>query len=289
MATERRRVARLLAAAPALLLLGLPATVHAAQPWWQPLGFAGQRVTDVRAGPGQILVSTAAATFLSVDGGDSFQRLSPQHRVSVPAPVGVTQWQIHEGTVVTGPSGQPLATDPGAPFLGASAQLIAAPAALPGVVVAVGTDNHVWRRSPGGRWATSFILLPAGGLAGTPRVTSLAAFTAPLTGAVYMGTDGYGVLLSQDGGDDWIRAAPGLPAHVLGLAADPQTRAVYAATDGGLFVHHLQSLPAPPAYHDASLYLRWLGMGAVGLLATALAVLALGAILRQTLRDRGSG
>ena len=37
-------------------------------------------------------------------------------------------------------------------------------------------------------------------------------------------------------------------------------------------MHQLQAFPAPPAYHDASLYLRWLGIALVALLATAAAV-----------------
>jgi hypothetical protein len=106
-------------------------------------------------------------------------------------------------------------------------------------------------------------------------VTSLAAFTSPVTGAVYMGTAGYGVLLSQDGGDDWIRADPGLPENVLALSADSSARALYAGTDQGLYVHHLQSFPAPPAYRDASLYLRWLGIAIVGLFAVAGALVGL--------------
>jgi hypothetical protein len=177
--------------------------------------------------------------------------------------------------VLTAAAGGQLGPDPGAPFLGASAHLIAAPAALPGVVVAVGSDSHVWRRAPSGRWATAFILLPAGGLSGAPQVTSLAAFTAPITAAVYLGTSGYGVLLTEDGGNDWIRADPGLPENVLGLAADSTAKALYAATDRGLYVHHLQSFPAPPVYHDASLYVRWLGIALVGLLATIGAVVGL--------------
>jgi hypothetical protein len=275
MATERRRFARVFAALPALLLLALPATAHAAQAWWEPLAFAGQRVTSVLALPGEMLVNTTSGAFLSGDNGHSFQALPPDRHVALPRTPGPTDWQIDNGTVLTAPSGRPLVPDPGAPFLGASAHLIAAPAAQPGVVVAVGTDNHVWRRAPSGQWATSFILLPAGGLSGPPQVSSLAAFTTPLSGAVYMGTDGYGVLLSENGGDDWIRADPGLPENVLALSADSHSQALYAATDQGLFVHHLQSFPAPPVYHDASLYLRWLGIGAVGVAATVLAIIAL--------------
>jgi hypothetical protein len=137
----------------------------------------------------------------------------------------------------------------------------------------------VWRRAPSGQWATSFILLPAGGLSGPPQVTAVAAFTSPVTGAIYMGTDGYGVLLSQDGGDDWIRADPGLPENVLALAADASARALYAATDQGLFVHHLQSFPGPPVYRDTSLYVRWLGSAIVALLAIAGAVVGLRLVL----------
>jgi hypothetical protein len=267
---------------PVLLILALPATVHAAPPWWEPLAFAGERVTSVAVLPGGLLSGTTSGSFLSADGGRSFQPVAGGH-VAAPAPASAPRWTIDKGTVFTAAAGGQFAADPGAPFLGASAHLIAAPAALPGVVVAVGSDNHVWRRSSSGRWATSFILLPGGGLSGAPQVTSVAAFAAPITAAVYLGTNGYGVLLTEDGGDDWIRADPGLPENVLGLAADPTTKALYAATDQGLYVHHLQSFPAPPAYHDASLYLRWLGIALVAVLATIGAVLALrSALVRPT-------
>jgi hypothetical protein len=275
MATKRRRRVRLLAALPALLVLSLPVTVHASTAWWEPLAFSGQRVSGVVALPGLMVASTASGAYISSDNGRSFQPITPGRHLALPQTLGPVVWQIDNGTVLTAPAGHALAPDPGAPFLGAGAHLIAAPAALPGVVIAVGTDNHVWRRSVTGHWATSFILLPGGGLSGTPQVTSLAAFTTPLTVAVYMGTYGYGVLLTENGGDDWIRADPGLPEDVLGLATDSQARALYAATDQGLYVHHLQSFPSPPVYHDASLYLRWLGITLVALLATAGAVVGL--------------
>jgi hypothetical protein len=286
MATERRRIARLIASLPALLLLSLPATVHASSAWWEPLAFSGQRVVGVIALPHLMLVNTTSGNFLSSDNGRSFQTLSPGRHLALAIPVGPTDWQIDNGTVVTAPAGHAPAPDPHAPFLGATAHLIAAPAALPGVAVAVGSDNHMWRRSPSGQWAASFIPLPAGGLSGAPQITSLAAFTTPVTGAVYMGTDGYGVLLTENGGDDWIRADPGLPENVLGLSADSSAGALYAATDKGLFVHHLQSFPAPPVYHDTSLYVRWLGIAIVALLAAAGAVVGLRLALP---RPAGSG
>jgi len=275
MATDRRRVARALAVLPAIVLLAVPAGVRASAPWWEPLAFAGQRVVSVMANAEELTVGTASTSYISTDGGRSFEVLPSAVPPSAPAQPTSTRWEIRSGSVFTGPSSGPMAVDAHAPFLGDSAHLIAAPAALPGVAVAVGSDNHVWRRAPSGQWATSFILLPAGLLAGIPPVTALAAFTKPLTTAVYMGTDGYGVLVSEDGGDDWIRADPGLPEIVLALAADPSTQSLYAATDQGLFVHHLQALPAPPVYQDASLYLRWLGIALVALVATAAAAIAL--------------
>jgi hypothetical protein len=281
MATERRRIGRLIAVLPALALLALPATARAAQPWWQPLAFAGQRVSDVAVSGGQLAVTVGGTGYSSSDRGGHFAPAAPPP----PPPASVTSagrvWEIRDGIVLTGTSTASLTPDPRAPFLGTAAHLLTAPATIPGVVLAVGSDGHVWRRGQDGGWATALVLLPAGGISGVPAVTALTAFTQPLSGAVYLGTDGYGVLLSTDGGDDWIRADAGLPENVLSLATDSSSRTLYAATADGLWVHRLQSFPAPPVYHDAALYLRWLGIAAVGLLATVLAVLALGAALPQ--------
>ena len=165
--------------------------------------------------------------------------------------------------------------DPGSPDLGAGADLIAATAALPGVVVTVSTDGTVWRRGQDGDWKRALLLLPASLVQGVPRITSVTAFTEPLSDAIYLGTDGYADLISTDGGDDWIRAGPGLPDSVYSLSADSGRHAVYAGTSDGLWEHVLQSLPAPPAYHDAALIWRWLGIGAVTLVASAVALLAM--------------
>jgi hypothetical protein len=165
--------------------------------------------------------------------------------------------------------------DPGSPGLGAGADLIASPAALPGVVVAVSTSGVVWRRGQDGDWKQALLLLPASLVQGVPRVTSVTAFTEPLSEAIYLSTAGYAVLISTDGGDDWIRAGPGLPDSVSSLSADSARHAVYAGTSDGLWVHVLQELPAPPAYQDAALVWRWLGIGAVTLLASIAALLGM--------------
>ena len=284
MATERRRRALLAVAgaamAGAVALMVSPAVAAAGSAWWQPLAFAGQRVSDVAVLGAQLVVTVNGAAYASSDGGGHF---APATTPSPPAAASVTSagrvWEIRDGRVLTGTSTSSLSPDPRAPLLGATAHLLAAPAATPGVVVAVGSDGHVWRRAQDGAWATAFILLPAGGVSGVPPVTALAAFTQPLSTAVYLGTDDYGVLLTTDGGDDWIRADAGLPENVFSLATDASTRSLYAATGNGLWVHRLQSFPAPPVYQDAALYLRWLGIGAVGLVATVLAIGALGVAL----------
>jgi hypothetical protein len=97
----------------------------------------------------------------------------------------------------------------------------------------------------------------------------------PLSDAVYLATDGYSVLESSNGGDDWIRAGPGLPDHVLALASDDATQSLYAGTDDGLWVHHLRATPAPPTYADAQLRWRWLGIALVTLAAAAVALAGL--------------
>ncbi len=279
----RRRALSLIAtglfALSALVIAAVSA--QAAPAWWSPVALHGVAIARVAATGDSITVRTAAGTELrSTDGGKTFAAspgaaLPPTNTVRV----GNQEWAIDShGRVLHDPdlaAGSAASVDPGSPNLGAGADLIAAPAALPGVVVAVGTDGTVWRRAQDGDWKRALLLLPASLVQGVPKVTSVTAFTTPLSGAIYLGTDGYNVLVSTDGGDDWIRAGPGLPDSVDALSADSARHAVYAGTSNGLWVHVLQELPAPPAYQDAALVWRWLGIGAVTLVASALALLGL--------------
>jgi hypothetical protein len=277
MGSERLR--RLLAAVPVALTLlaaGLGvAAPAAAESWWVPLGLRGAAVTAVVPGPHGVLVVTGGAGHcLALPGASG----KPVCGRTLGHPAGLPEWVLSGGRVLHSRSGGEQAVDPGSPDLGASARLLASPAALPGVVVAVAADGTVWRRSAAGGWGRSLMLLPQGLLAGPPAVTGLATFeTSPLTTAVYLATDGYAVLISTDGGDDWVRAAPGLPTGVLAIATDVATRAVYAGTRDGVWVHHLQSFPAPPVYRSPALLARWLGMAALAGFASlaALTVLAL--------------
>ena len=97
---------------------------------------------------------------------------------------------------------------------------------------------------------------------------------------MYLGTDGYSVLETTDGGDDWLRGGPGLPDRVLALAADSSGRALYAGTGDGLWRHRLQPLPAPPRYPAADLRGRRVATLLVTLLAIVIGLAALRAALR---------
>jgi hypothetical protein len=240
-------------------------------------------VAAVQADGAHIVVRTAAGeTLQSSDGGTSFSPV-PGNPPVVAAPVvrsGSDAWRIDPtGAVLHAHAGGSFQLDPRSPDLGAGAHLLAAPAAVPGVVVAVARNGSVWRRSQDGGWGLALLLLPAGLIGGVPTVTSVAAFAQPVTGTVYLSTDGYSVLLSADSGDDWIHANPGLPDSVFALAADAPARSLYAATSDGLYVHHLQSLPAPPSYSDSALALRWLGIGLVALASVVIAAVALSRLL----------
>ena len=280
-----RRRARVLGAAAGAVLIGLlagSAPAAAAPPWWSPVALRGVAIAQVSAIGDTILVRTdAGAALRSTDGGRTFAA-APSDTEFAPGglvTVGTQAWEIdpggtvrHVANVTESTAGVP---DPGSPDLGAGADLIASPAALPGVVVAVSTDGTVWRRGQDGDWKQALLLLPASLVQGVPRITSVTAFTEPLSDAIYLGTNGYAVLISTDGGDDWIRAGPGLPDSVSSLSADSARKAVYAGTSDGLWEHVLQLLPAPPAYPDSQLVWKWLGIGAITLVASAAALLGL--------------
>lgn len=274
-----RVVIRLAAALIACCSASLAVTAASASPaWWTPAGLTGTPLRAVQTSGAIITVLTqTGATLRSTDSGRHF---APAPGVAVSTSESVTagtdRWKIDSGgTVLHAHGGAQFTVDPQAPNLGVGARLLAAPAASPGVVVAVSSNGAVWRRTSSGDWSLSLVLLPSSLLQSTPAVTAVAAFDLPLSSTVYLATDGYSVLLSTDGGDDWIRANPGLPDNVSGLAADSQSRSLYAATSDGLFVHRLQRLPAPQSYHDSALWLRWLGIALVVIISAFAAALAL--------------
>ena len=262
LATLGALIASPVAAAPA----PSPTPNYAGEQWWVPFALQGERLTTVRASPGRVDVLTASGRSLSsTDGGHTF---APAPTPVTPPPAHVVsgndEWLIRDGTVLHAAAGAGPAPDAGAPALGSKARLIAAPASAPGVVVAVSDSGVVWRRTDTGVWSRALLLLPRSIVSGIPAITSLAAFTSSLPGggtpvSVYLATDGYAVLATQNGGLDWFRDGPGLPDSVLGLAVAPDLDGVLAATSDGLFIHHLRALPGVPQYAapDLSARQRW--------------------------------
>jgi hypothetical protein len=256
------------------------------EPWWMPVALGGEPVTAVHADGNRIDVVAAGRAVQSADAGRHFSDVGaagavPTRCGDAPGSVARTDgdsWSVCAGHVFHAhpPAATPV-IDPGSPDLGAGAHLIAAPAVRPsGVVVAVAADGVVWRRTPAGSWGVSLLLLPQSLVAGPPRITAVAAFSKPVTSAVYLATDGYGILETTDGGDGWIRVGvSGLPGRVLALATDAAIRAVYAGTSDGLWVHHLRDIPLPPVYPPTDLRWRWLGSAVVTVAGCLVAVAGL--------------
>jgi hypothetical protein len=253
--------------------------VQADAPWWQLAAFAGQTVSRVAVVQGRVTVLVGGEAMVQTAAG-FVPAATPPPPAASSVTVGSRTWSISgAGDVLVSRDNRAPSRDPGSPDLGSGAHLIAAPLATPGVVIAVSDSGTVWRRAPNGGWSVSLALLPATLVTGAPAVTSVAAFTtSTVSGVVYVGTDGYGTLLTSNGGDDWVRADPGLPEDVLSLAADPRSAApaIWAGTSQGLYVHRLQAIPSVPGYSGRSLTGKWLITIALCVLVTGLAGAALG-------------
>jgi hypothetical protein len=287
------RGARLLLAVPlaaASLVSAATAPALAAAPWWQLAAFSGQTVSRVAVVQGTVTALVGGEAMVETSTGFVTAGAPPP---APPASVttGSRTWSIDAaGEVIVAEKGGAPGRDPGSPELGPGAHLIAAPLAIPGFVVAVSTGGTVWRRDPSGGWSVSLALLPATLITGTPAVTSIAGFnTSPVSGVVYIGTAGYGTLLTSDVGDDWVRADPGLPDDVLSLAADPSgaAPAIWAGTSQGLYVHRLQAVPGIPNYSGRSLTGKWLITIALSLGVIVLAGVALVVWSRRRPRVEG--
>jgi hypothetical protein len=252
------------------------------EPWWLRVAFAGHRVTSVRAEGDTIIVSVDGLGLQrSTDVGATWQATG-ENVAARPAAQGA--WQVRNGRIGRIDARGAWHLDPGSPTVATTDDgghsRIAAPAGLNGVVVAVDTDNVVWRRGGDGGWARALLLLPQHIAAGPPPITGVTAFDRPLTTTVYMATDGYSTLITTDGGDDWIRTGAGLPDGVLAITTDAARGAVFAATADGLWVHHLQAFPGVPSYTDAALYWRLAGIALVSAAAAALSIAGLNRMLR---------
>jgi hypothetical protein len=152
-----------------------------------------------------------------------------------------------------------------------------------GSILVVEPGGLVWRGA-GRRWVPAFQLLPYGGLGGVPQPTSLAADG---DGSAYLATDGFGTLLTPDGGYSWYRAAPPEGAisslATVGPVFGSKARGYVVATSpAGLFLHRLQLLPEPPVYSPSGQTAELLGTAAVTLVAAVLTLLSLWYLNRRS-------
>jgi hypothetical protein len=168
-----------------------------------------------------------------------------------------------------------LRRSPGAPRLG----LHPAVAVMgDGIILAGDQSGLIYAHYTSG-WTPVFQLLPYGGLGGVPRLTAILGVGPQ---AAYIATWGFGTLLTPDGGYSWYRAAPPTAGgRVVALAALGPVYArspagmVAAAGPGRLFLHRLQTLPAPPSYSGASQTAQLLATAAVTVAAALGVILAM--------------
>jgi photosystem II stability/assembly factor-like uncharacterized protein len=151
-----------------------------------------------------------------------------------------------------------------------------------GSILVAEPGGLVWRGA-GQSWTPAFQLLPYGGLGGVPQPTSLAADGYE---SAYLATDGFGTLLTPDGGYSWYRAAPpeGTITSLATVGPVFGARAhgyVVATSRAGLFVHRLQQLPEPPVYTPSGQTAELLGTAAVTLLAVLLTLVGLWYLSRR--------
>ena len=153
-------------------------------------------------------------------------------------------------------------------------------------VVLVGEPSGLVWRGDGNAWARSFQVLPYGGLGGVPAVTALVADGAT---SAYLGTDGFGTLLTPDGGYTWYRAPPPNASvsqlATVGPVFSSHTRGlVVAVSPTRLYLHRLQKLPQPPSYSASSAVAELVGTAAVTVGSVFLATLLLWLLSRRRRR-----
>ncbi|HUY25530.1 MAG TPA: hypothetical protein VMV09_09575 [Candidatus Saccharimonadales bacterium] len=208
--------------------------------------------------------------------GDRLSLVTPGAARLVLAPTrpGLAWQALVAGELWTRPTGRAWGPAPGAPLFDGRTHVMAE--LSDGSILVAEPGGLVWR-GVGRRWFRAFQLLPYGGLGGVPQPTSLAADGE---GSAYLATDGFGTLLTPDGGYSWYRAAPPEGAisslATVGPVFGSKARGYVVATSAaGLFLHRLQLLPEPPVYSPFGQTAELLGTAAVTVVAALLTLLAL--------------
>lgn len=227
----------------------------------------------------------AVATSRGLFSGRLGARLAPvatgsSQLVLAPSRPGLAWLALVDGELWTRPAGRGWEPAPGAPLFDRGTHVMAE--LSDGSILVAEPGGLVWRGA-GRSWAPAFQLLPYGGLRGVPQPTSLAADG---DGSAYLATDGFGTLLTPDGGYSWYRAAPPADAisslATVGPVFGSKAHGYVVATSGvGLFVHRLQLLPVPPVYSPSGQTAELLGTATVTLVSALLILLALWCLSRR--------
>lgn len=228
-----------------------------------------------------LAVSTSRGLFSGRLGARlSLVAASPAQLVLAPSRPGLAWLALVDGRLWTRPAGSGWARAQRAPLFDSQTHVMAE--LSDGSILVAEPGGLVWRGA-GESWAPTFQLLPYGGLGGVPQATSLVADGVT---SAYLATDGFGTLLTPDGGYSWYRAAPPEAAisslATVGPVFGTRPHGLVVATSAaGVFVHRLQLLPAPPVYSPSSQTAELLGTVAVTLFSVLLVTLLLWYLSRR--------
>ncbi|HUY57700.1 MAG TPA: hypothetical protein VMV12_07715 [Candidatus Micrarchaeaceae archaeon] len=205
------------------------------------------RAVAVTAGQG-VAVVTSQGLFTGLPGARLTLVAAGDGQALIAPPAGGLPWlALLSGWLWRRAAGQGWVRAAGSPNFGLETEAIAQ---LDSGVILVGQPGGlIWRREQGS-WSRALQVLPYGGLGGVPGVTSLVAVGSS---SAYLGTDGFGTLLTPDGGYTWYRAPPS-QAAITGLATVGPVFVrqahgfVVGLSSGAVFLHRLQAFPEPPSY-----------------------------------------
>jgi hypothetical protein len=232
--------------------------------------------------PARLALATSRGLFTGRIGGHLSQvAAGPAQMVLAPSRPGLAWLALLGGELWTRPLGRSWGPAPGAPRFDPQTHVMAE--LSDGSILVAEPSGLVWRGA-GRSWAPSFQLLPYGGLGGVPQPTSLAADGDI---SAYLATDGFGTLLTPDGGYSWYRAAPPVGKITSLATVGPVFGAkahgyVVATSAAGLFLHRLQLLPQPPVYTLSGQSAELLGTAAVTLLSVLLTLFGLWYLSRRS-------
>lgn len=234
--------------------------------------------------PEIVAVATSRGLFTGWLGRPYTRAASGASRAVIAPPTLGRAWlALVNGRLWERPPGRGWAMDSASPNFGLQTSAVAE---LSSGVILVGQPGGLIWRAYRGRWSRAFQILPYGGLRSVPPVTSLAADSAT---SAYVGTDGFGTLLTPDGGYSWYRVPPPDSAITSLATLGPVFSAkahgfVVALASGRVFLHHLQPLPEPPTYTPTAESAELVGTAAVTLAAVLLVVLLLWLLTRRQRR-----